>query len=779
MLCCLPFWKGDVEDMARLLTWIRDLTGAGTHKALLVADASVAWADAARIVKLSEQAFAKTHLIVREPSVIGWPYGPNALFETAADHCKEPWLWMETDAVPLHRDWLNLLESEYQAIPSHAAFLGCIYPGGNPDVPDRMMSGIAVYPANAGQWLRDAQLRPGEAFDVGLSRFLTNEKGTSWGRVQHTNRIHQHLGPNRANTPTFKDKRTANDQPRVFTLASLKPNAVLFHRNKDGTLIELLRQKMGMVIPVVAPRAKVIIRRTGAIGDVLAATIVAKKMWNLGYDVTFQAHSSCHCVLKRVPWVDKVEECVGQPHADLDMAYEKRGDRKHVHFAQMFVDAANQSLHNCIANAKNSAPRMTYTDKDRTWAEHTFSNFPKPWTIIVPRSNSWVTRTVPDRIWAEAAAKIVGTKFWLALHPAPVGAPIVDLGCRHFDDAIRFLGGADLVVSVDTGPMHVAAALGVPVVAIQQQHSPELSLTDQQDFVMISPMLSCLNCNLETCPHNAATPPCQNVSPQLISDACNKKLHIATTNGISAVISIYKPRVENLNRCLKYLLGQVQEIVVVSDTAGFVPTGALTDPKIHYVKMKQHDVGYGRKANFGARHTNSPFIWFINDDCFANPNCGEHLLAVLQSDPKIGMVGHLLRWPNGKIQHGGTFRATDGIGFGHMDLHQDKSRFSAPLEVENVTGASIMVRRKAYYAAGGHDERYFLYCEDNHLCMSLREAGWKIYFTPLCEAIHLEHQSTSTTPHMNEHLKNSCRVFGEEWGFYFEKNKHVQGLGSF
>ena len=225
---------------------------------------------------------------------------------------------------------------------------------------------------------------------------------------------------------------------------------------------------------------------------------------------------------------------------------------------------------------------------------------------------------------------------------------------------------------------------------------------------MISPKLNCLNCQSDRCPLGHTTPPCQEVPSDMISDAVNSRLHYLTTEDVSVVIVIHKPPAARLNKCLTHVIDHVQEIVVVVDSEGVIPPMALSNSKIRYIKLKQWDVGYGRKANYGARHTNGKYIWFLNDDCYVQPDTCQKLLEVIRTDDAIGMVGHELRYMDGTLQHGGTFRATDGVGFGHMDLRQHESRVKHPMEVENVTGASILVRRRAYFDADGHFEEYFL-----------------------------------------------------------------------
>lgn len=255
--------------------------------------------------------------------------------------------------------------------------------------------------------------------------------------------------------------------------------------------------------------------------------------------------------------------------------------------------------------------------------------------------------------------------------------------------------------------------------------------------------------------------------------------HYPCAGDVSVVISIYKPKPEVLNRCLESVIPQVADIVVVADQAGVIPEEALSHPKVRYVQMAAHDVGYGRKANYGVRYTKGRLIWFLNDDAFPAPGCCEEMVKVFRSADDIGMVGHELRYPNGTIQHGGTYRNSAGVGFPHLDTGKLEASIKETVEVESVTGASIMVRHPAFYQSGCFSTDYYLYLEDSHLCLSMRRAGWRICYTPHAKAEHLEHQSTAATPGIQERIKQSVATFQNHWGWYFDKNKNNPGLGVF
>lgn len=241
MLCVFPVHSGDIFLLINQLRWIEQLGGCPGHKALIVADAAVQWEHLQRAIKLASKSFGSVDIITNDQPVPGWIAGSNSLWSTAAKYCQEKncsWLFLEPDAVPLRTGWLDELETADNA--SDFPFLASLYSYDGPDtaVPRKMMTGIAVYPAWALDYFRPVE----EAFDVQLSRRALEF-------VQDTPLIQQTWGVPGL-PPTFRNTKLF--APRhAFTLDKLDPRAVIFHRNKCGTLIELLRAKAG--VPVVKP----------------------------------------------------------------------------------------------------------------------------------------------------------------------------------------------------------------------------------------------------------------------------------------------------------------------------------------------------------------------------------------------------------------------------------------------------------------------------------------------------------------------------------------------
>lgn len=758
MLIVLPFCQKDKDAALRLLDWISQLgSNNWHHTSVLVAAASVPHEDLMQAIVTAKGIFGAV-LGVRQNQADerGWPMSSNALFRTAVDYIEReacsPFLWLEPDCVPLVPDWLSIIEKEYKE--SGKLFMGAIH-----NRPHRHLAACSVYPANVREINPNALKTDTAPWDL-----VDSEKTLE--HTHSTNLIQHYWGEAKA-PPSFKEPAS---------LAIINPAAVLFHRNKDGTLINTIRRKLK--IPERKDKGSLILRRSGAHGDAIAASVVALRLQELGFNVTYQAVPDVHVSLRRInPVLNNISHVNGSCHINLDEAYEKDPKRKQRTIAESYFDRANEfaARHGIkIGSSKNWAVRMSATQAEKAFWTRKLRGHLRPWVMICPRSNSHLCRSVPDSTWKRAAEQIDGTKFWLGSH-APAPQEIQDLRCRSMDDIIGAISVADLLLTTDTGPMHIGAALGIPLIAIEQAVSPEYRLSDQRDWVKVSPDLKCLNCHATKCPINAADPPCQYVQPEVLAAAANRRLRVGERD-VSIAIAIYKPPAQRINRCLTAAIPQAKEIVVVWDQAGVMPLGAMQHEKVRYYRHWQHDIGYGRKANFAMRHTSSKWVLLLNDDCYLWEGAIDRLMEC--ATPDVGIISALLFYPNGKIQHGGTVRAPGQHGWFHLDVNQSESRFKEPVEMENVTGACVLINRDAFYEAGGFDEEFYLCCEDADLCMKIRQAGYRVMFTPHAKGTHEESVSSRLTPNFLSVIAASNARLEKKWAWYWDKNRDVP-LGTF
>lgn len=517
------------------------------------------------------------------------------------------------------------------------------------------------------------------------------------------------------------------------------------------------------------------LRRTAAIGDCVAALCVAQKLKWQGHNVVFQSAPAITHITKYSPYCTPsgpLDNC----DINLDGVYENHPDRKTRSFWDLFIESANTQLGVLginLGKAVNCTPILNSTDHPLgklIW------DHPRPWIYVCPRSHHYAPRTVHDGTWIDIARHLTGTKFWLGLNPAPTG--FVDAQCRKMEDLVNTIRFADIMVSVDTGPLHIAAALGVPCVALGQASSPELHLTDQRDFVTIWPDgLNCLNCQKNVCPKDPMLPPCQNFNVHKVVEEVNKRLSSSVCS-VSAVIAVHRPEVGVLNKSLSSVIDQVDEVIVSRDQAGAFPDGHLRhDTKISYYAKQAFDLGYGRKANFGARHSHGRYLLFMNDDVYLDPGAVAALMEHMK--PGVGIVCGRLTYPNGKLYPVVKLRVP-----GQRDMHfPDVNKYEPTLpnvtEIEACSGCVILVDRRAFFNILGFDERYYLYCEDDDLCMRMRRSGRKIIWTPVNLGIHDEHRSTANMPGRFKIMAQSGALYHSTWDWYFDKNKNNSNMGVF
>lgn len=249
MWICLPFCQSDAHLAKTLVCWIKQLDGNLSHGALLCCDPGTDWAIVSECVQLASSAFQRVEIIVMEESWGSWPAGPNALFKTAAQwfelHRIGPWLWLEPDAIPLKAGWLDKIQAAYFA--AGKPFLGTVMQATELDLPQDYLAGVACYPADT--WKRVSFVwDEAKAFDMATAPVTVPS-------AANTNLI-QHFWGEKDLPPTFVRERTPESPRNALTLAKIHPEAVLFHRVKDSSLLKLLGYQEPLseiVIDVVFP----------------------------------------------------------------------------------------------------------------------------------------------------------------------------------------------------------------------------------------------------------------------------------------------------------------------------------------------------------------------------------------------------------------------------------------------------------------------------------------------------------------------------------------------
>jgi O-antigen biosynthesis protein len=196
---------------------------------------------------------------------------------------------------------------------------------------------------------------------------------------------------------------------------------------------------------------------------------------------------------------------------------------------------------------------------------------------------------------------------------------------------------------------------------------------------------------------------------------------------------------------------------------------AASEPRVRVVR---YDVpfNFARINNFGVAQTDGAYLLFLNNDTeVLTPDWMEAMVEQAQR-PSIGAVGARLLYPDGTVQHAGVVTGIGGVaGHAHKYADGESGGYFNTLRTTNnysaVTAACMMVRRDAFLAAGGFDERLAVAFNDVDLCLKLRALG--LYNVYLAHVRLVHHESKSRgyedDPEKQARFEAERRLMEERW----------------
>jgi len=189
---------------------------------------------------------------------------------------------------------------------------------------------------------------------------------------------------------------------------------------------------------------------------------------------------------------------------------------------------------------------------------------------------------------------------------------------------------------------------------------------------------------------------------------------------------------------------------IVIDNASGDGTAELVAAQWPDVRLlrRSENLGFARAVNEAAREASAPLLLLLNPDARMRPGSLRVLVDALRAHPAAGLAGPRLLRPGGAPQPTAwrdlgaaavIFEALMlDVPFGGNPFHVLPDISEGPSRpVPCLSGASLLVRRSAFEALGGFDERFFLYHEDFDLCRRARSAGHVVRLVP--EAV-VEHE---------------------------------------
>jgi len=174
------------------------------------------------------------------------------------------------------------------------------------------------------------------------------------------------------------------------------------------------------------------------------------------------------------------------------------------------------------------------------------------------------------------------------------------------------------------------------------------------------------------------------------------------------------------------------------------------------IDNSRNNIGYGAGCNLGAKRAKGEYLLFLNPDTKILKNSLELMIEYLEKNKDVGILGpKLFNSEKLDLQVSSVGRInplTAIFAFSFLNKWFPQNVFSRKYfmsdwnrnsikEVEVVSGAALMIRKEVFKKIGGFDEKFFLYFEENDLCLRVKKLGLKVIYYPEAQIIHYKEKS--------------------------------------
>ena len=278
----------------------------------------------------------------------------------------------------------------------------------------------------------------------------------------------------------------------------------------------------------------------------------------------------------------------------------------------------------------------------------------------------------------------------------------------------------------------------------------------------------------------------RNQTPKSINLYSHKVDHERTKEDIdsSAKVSIIIPtrdRLDLLKPCIDSILSKTTfpsfEILVIdNDSKDPLSLDYFHELREQGIQVLPYpfDFNFSAICNFGAQNSNGDFLCFLNNDTEVIAGDWLTSLTAHARDPRVGVVGSQLLYPDGTIQHLGV-----ALGFGGLASHvfsgfEPESPAVRGLthecfEVSAVTFAAAMVSKANFDRLGELDESFKVGLNDIDFCLRSSDAG---LLNVVCSKSVLTHHESKSRKSMRS-IQGAYRATLEVIRFLSKHEKSV------
>ncbi len=169
------------------------------------------------------------------------------------------------------------------------------------------------------------------------------------------------------------------------------------------------------------------------------------------------------------------------------------------------------------------------------------------------------------------------------------------------------------------------------------------------------------------------------------------------------------------------------------------------------VIVPEANLGFGRGCNLGAARARGTYLFFLNPDARLRPDTLDQLTAAIDRHPDAAGFGPLQEDETGRC----FFKRRSRIRRDIPALPGMAPRVDTRVTV--LSGAALLVPRRAFEKVQGFDPEIFLFYEDDDISLRLSAQAGPLWLIPTTRVIHIGGASSPASP-------RAARFKGYHWG---------------
>ena len=218
-----------------------------------------------------------------------------------------------------------------------------------------------------------------------------------------------------------------------------------------------------------------------------------------------------------------------------------------------------------------------------------------------------------------------------------------------------------------------------------------------------------------------------------------------------------KDHTADLEKCLQSIWKKTTwdnyEVIVIENNSTDPATFAYYEAAkqrydgLQVVTYPEQGFNFSGINNFGRKAAAGEYLLLLNNDVeVLNGDWLTELLRQCAHKGGAAICGAMLYYPDDTLQHAGVITGLGGYA-GHSHKYKQKGgsgylfRTATVQDFSAVTGACLLVRASVYDEVGGLDEQFAVAFNDVDFCLRVRDAGYRIAWTPYAQLVHYESKS--------------------------------------